>query len=137
MPRANPEISRPLGHAVEHRQLLGEAQRLVQRQEIAVDQQFEPFGALRRGGGQEVRRVHQAVRRAVMLVEPDAVIAQAVELFPGLEVLGIGARGDLGLEVFLWQWVGQFVVDLQVLELLTICNKIEDKDLHVVRHPPR
>src|SRR5712671_1081003 len=92
MPRANPEISRPLGHAVEHRQLLGEAQRLVQRQEIAVDQQFEPFGALRRRGCQQVGRVHQPVGRAVVLVEPDAVIAQPVELLPSLEMLGIGPR---------------------------------------------
>jgi hypothetical protein len=109
----------------------------VQRQEIAVDQQFESLGALRRRGGQQVRRVHQAIGRAVVLVEPHAVIPQMIELFPGLEVLGIGPRGDVGLKVFLWQRVGQLVVDFQVLELLTICKKIEDKDLHVVRHPPR
>jgi hypothetical protein len=46
MPRAKPDMMRPL--AIEHRQLLGQAQRLVQRQEVAVDQQFQPLGALRR-----------------------------------------------------------------------------------------
>ena len=123
----------PIGHAVEHRQLLGKPQRLVQRQEIAVDQQFEPLGALRRRGGQQVRRVHQAVGRAVVLVEPHPVIPQAVELFPGLEVLGIGPRGDFGLEIFLGQRVGQLVVDLQVLELFAVSQEIEYEDLHLVR----
>ena len=47
-----------------------------------------------------------------MLVEPHPVIAQAVELFPRLEVLGIGARCDLGLKIFLGQRVGQLVADL-------------------------
>ena len=73
----------------------------------------------------------------MVLVEPDAVIAQPVELFPGLEVLGIGPRRDLGLEVFLWQRVGQLVADLQVLELFAISQEIEDEDLHLVRQPPR
>jgi hypothetical protein len=50
----------------------------VQRQQIAVDQQLQLFGALRSRGRQQVRRVHQAVGRAMMLVEPGAVIAQAI-----------------------------------------------------------
>jgi len=37
-----------------------------------------------------------------MLVEPDAIVAQPVELFPGLEMLGIGPHRDLALKVFLW-----------------------------------
>ena len=73
----------------------------------------------------------------MVLVEPHPVIAQAVELFPRLEVLGIGPRGDLGLKVFLWQRIRQLVADFQVLELLTIRQKIEDEDFHVVRQPPR
>ena len=72
-----------------------------------------------------------------MLVEPDAVIPQVVELLPRLEVLGISARRDLGLEVFLWQRVGQLAANFQMFELLTIRKKIEDKDLHVARQPPR
>jgi hypothetical protein len=41
-----------IGHAVEHCELFGKPQRLVQRQEVAVNQQFKPFGALRRRGRQ-------------------------------------------------------------------------------------
>ena len=66
----------------------------------------------------------------MVLVEPDAVIPQAVELFPGLEVLGISARGDFGLKIFLRQRVGQLVVDLQVLELFAVSQEIEYEDLH-------
>ena len=105
----------PVGEAVEHRQFLGEAQRFVQGQEVAVDQQFQAFGALRRGGGHQVGRVHQAVRRGVMLVEADAVVAEAVHFFPGLEVFVVGADGDGGVEMRLaeadmavrmptWRW---------------------------------
>jgi len=36
----------PIRHAVEHRQLFGQSERLVQWQEIAVDQQLEVLGAL-------------------------------------------------------------------------------------------
>jgi hypothetical protein len=48
MPRAKPEISRPVRQAVDHRQFLGETQRLMQRQQIAVDQELQVLGALRR-----------------------------------------------------------------------------------------
>ena len=37
-----------VGQAIEHRQLLGQPQRLVQRQQVAVDQELQPLGALRR-----------------------------------------------------------------------------------------
>jgi len=120
----------PIGHAVKHRQLFGQAQRLVQWQEIAVNQQFEPFCALRRRGRQQVRRVHQAIGRAVVLVEPDAVIPQPIELLPSLEVFGIGSRRNLRLEILLWQRVGQLVADLQVLELFAVSQEIEYKNLH-------
>jgi hypothetical protein len=120
-------------HAVEHRQLFGQPQRLVQWQQIAVDQQFEPFGALRRRGRQQVWRVHQPIGRAVMLVEPDAVIAQAVELFPGFEMLCIGACRYLRLEKLLGQRIWQLVVDFQMIELLAIRQEIEDEDFHAAR----
>ncbi len=122
-------------HAVEHRQLFGEAQRLVQRQQVAVDQQFQVFGALRRGRGEQVRRVHQPVGRAVMLVEADAVIAEPVELLPGGEMLGIGARRDLGLEMLLRQRIGQLAADFQMVELLAIGQQVKDKDFHRITSP--
>jgi hypothetical protein len=65
-----------------------------------------------------------------MLVEPDAVIAQPIELFPGFEVLGIGAYCDVGLEMLLRQRVGQLASDLQVFELLTVGQEIEYKNFH-------
>ena len=61
----------PVGQAVEHREFFGQAQRFVQRQQVAVDQQLEPLGALRGGGRHQVGRVHQAVGRAVVLVEAE------------------------------------------------------------------
>src|SRR5262249_25771921 len=75
-------------------------------------------------------------RAAMVLVEPDPVVTQAVQFLPGFEVLGIGSRRDLWLEVFLRQRIRQLVVDFEVLELLAISKEIEDKDLHVVRPPP-
>ena len=93
--------------AVEHRQLLGQPQRLVQRQQIAVDQELQLLGALRGGRRHQVGRIHQPVGRAMMLVEADAVIAQAVHLLPGIEMLGVGADRHVGLEMPLAQGIGQ------------------------------
>ena len=93
--------------AIEHRQLFGQPQRLVQRQQIAVDQEFQPLGALRGGRRHQVGRIHQPIGRAMMLVEADAVIAQPVHLFPGIEMLGVGADRDVRLEMPLAQRIGQ------------------------------
>ena len=65
-----------------------------------------------------------------MLVEADAVVAEPVELLPGLEMLGVGAHRDVGLEVLLGQRIGQLVADLQMVEVLAIGQQIEDEDLH-------
>ena len=102
----------------------------MQRQQVAVDQKLEVPGALRRRGGHEVRRVHEAVRRGMMLVEAHAVVAELVHLLPGRQMLGIGADGDVRLEEFLAQRIGQFRADLHVLEAFAIGQQIEDKDLH-------
>src|SRR5262249_62183535 len=50
----------PVRHAVEHRQLFGQAERVVERQQIAVDEELEPPSPLGGGGRQEIRRVHEA-----------------------------------------------------------------------------
>src|SRR6516165_7213508 len=72
-----------------------------------------------------------------MLVEPDAVITQPVELLPRLEMFGIGPRRDLGLEIFVRQRIGQLVADLQMIELFTISQEIEYEDFHrIAPHPP-
>src|SRR6516165_8199194 len=65
-----------------------------------------------------------------MLVEPDAVIAQPIELLPGFEMFGVSPRRDLRFEIFLLQRVGQLAPDLQVLKLFTVSQEIEYKNLH-------
>jgi hypothetical protein len=117
--------------AIEHRQLLGQTQRLVQRQQVAIDQKLQPLGALCRGRCHQVGRVHQAVGRAMMLVEADAVVAQPVELLPRLEMLGIGAYGHIGPEMLLAQRIGQLgAAVFQVIEVLAIGEQVEDEDFH-------
>src|SRR5438445_6096564 len=120
----------PAGHAVEHRQLLGEAQRVVEREQVAVDQELESLGSLRGRGGQEVGRVHQPVRRGVMLVETDAVVAEPVHGLPGREMLGIGAHGHLGLEVPPWEGPRKLLAVLEMVEVLGVGKEIEDEDPH-------
>ncbi len=116
--------------AVEHRQLLGKPQRLVQRQQIAVDQQFQLLGALRGGRRHQVGRIHQPIGRAMMLVEADPVIAQAVHLFPGIEMLGVRTDRHVRLEMPLAQGIGQLRARLQMVEVLAVGQKVEDKDFH-------
>jgi hypothetical protein len=108
----------PFRQAVDHRQLLGEAQRLVYRQQIAVDQQLQVLGALRRRGGHQIGAVHQPVGRAVVLVEPDPVIAAFVEQLPGVEMLLIGAHRRVGVEIPAGERVWQ--LRLAVLQMIEI-----------------
>ncbi len=120
-----------VGEAVDHRQLLGQPQRVVQGQQVAVDQQLEPLRALRGGGGEEVGRVHQAVGRGVVLVEADAVKAEPIHLLPGGEMLRVRAHRDLGIEVALFQRPGQLACAiLEVIQMLPVGQEIKDKDLH-------
>ena len=90
--------------------------------------------ALRRRRRQQVRRVHEPVRRCVVLVEAHAVVADPIHLLPGGEMLGVRPHGDLGLEVALRQRPRELLADLQVIEVLGIRQQIEDEDLH--RFPP-
>src|SRR5437764_1922314 len=103
----------------------------MHRQQIAVDQQFQVLGALRRRGGHQIGAVHQPVGRAVMLVEADPVIAEAVERLPGVEMLLIGALGRRGIEMALGERVGELgLAALQMVEIGVVGEKIEDKDFH-------
>ena len=65
----------------------------------------------------------------MMLVEADAVIAEAVHLLPGFEVLGIGPERDVGLEVAVRQRVGQLAADLEMIELFAVGQQVEDETL--------
>jgi hypothetical protein len=123
--------------AVQHRRFFGQPQRLMQRQQVAVDQQLQPLRALCRRGRHQVRRGHQPVGRGVVLVEADAVVAEAVQQFPRLQVLGVGARADLGLAVARRQRIRQFAADLQVLKVLAVGQQVEYEHLHLrLLRPP-
>ena len=66
----------------------------------------------------------------MMLVEADAVIAELVHLLPGVEMLGIGAHRDIGLEVAAGKRVGELAADLEMVELFAIGEQVEDEDFH-------
>ena len=80
----------PVRHAVEHGELFGEPQRLMQRQEVRVDEELASLGALRRRRSHQVRRVHEPIGRGVMLVEGEPVEAQRVDRLPRVEMFGVG-----------------------------------------------
>jgi len=69
----------------------------------------------------------------MVLVEPDSIITQPVELLPSLEVLGIGPHRNLRLEIFLRQRIWQLAADFQMLQLLAIRQEVEYENLHLVR----
>jgi hypothetical protein len=71
----------------------------------------------------------------MVLVEPDAVIAEPVELLPGREMFGIGPRRNFGFEILLRERIRQLVPDLQMLELLAIGQEVEYEDLHRITRP--
>src|ERR1019366_7539393 len=116
--------------AVEHGEFFGKPQRFVQRQQVAVNQEFETFGPLRGGCRHQVWRVHQSVRRTMMFIETDAVIAETVHFFPGIEMLGVGANGHVRLEVPVRQRVGEFAADLEMVELFAIGEQVENENFH-------
>ena len=66
----------------------------------------------------------------MMLVETDAVIAEAVHFLPGIEMLGVGANGDVGLEVTVRQRIGEFAADLEMVKLFAVGEQIEDENFH-------
>jgi hypothetical protein len=65
-----------------------------------------------------------------MLVKADAVVAEPIHLLPGLEMLGIGANRDVGLEITVRERVGQLAADLEMVELFAVGEQIKDEDLH-------
>ena len=68
----------------------------------------------------------------MMLVEADAVIAEPVHLFPGFEMLGIGAHRHVGFEVAVRERVGELAADLEMIELFAIGEQVKDENLHDV-----
>ena len=111
-------------------ELLGDAQRIVQRQQVAEDEELELLGALRAGRRHHVGRVHQPVRRGVVLVQPDAVVAEPVHLLPHGEMLLVGARRDLRLEIGARQRKRHVPAGLELVEMAVERQEVEQEDLH-------
>ena len=58
----------------------------------------------------------------MMLVEADAVIAEAVERLPGVEMLLVRALGRAGVEMALRQRIRQLgLAALQMIEIGVVC----------------
>ncbi len=74
---------------------------------------------------------HQPVRRGVVLVQPDAVEAPALELLPGFEVLDVGARRHLRIEMRLGQRIRKpFARRLELIEMLAVRKQVHDVHFH-------
>jgi hypothetical protein len=65
-----------------------------------------------------------------MFVEAQAIVAETIDFLPGVEVLRVGSDREVGVEVTRGERVGEFVVDLQVVEVFAIGEKVEDEDFH-------
>ena len=63
----------------------------------------------------------------MVLVESHPIETEAVHLLPRLKVLGVGAHRHVDVKVFPPQGIGKLVADLQVFELLTVGEQIENK----------
>jgi hypothetical protein len=66
----------------------------------------------------------------MVLVESHPIETEAVHLLPRLQVLGVGAHRKVCVEVFPRQGIGKFVAYLEVFELLTIGEQIENEYFH-------
>ena len=73
----------------------------------------------------------------MVLVEADAVVAQAVELLPRVEMLGVSAHRHVGLEMLLAERIGQLGALLDMVEVLAVGEQVEDEDFHGPRLAPQ
>ena len=120
----------PARNGIGHRQFLGDAQRIVQRHQVAEHQELQLLGPLSADRRHHVRRVHHAVRRGVVLVQADAVEAELVHLLPGLQMLIVGPRRDLAIVMIERQRVGQILGGFVLVEVLAVGQQVEDKNFH-------
>ena len=130
MPRTIPAMRRALGEAVHHGDFFGEAQGVLDGEDVAINQELHATGALGCGGCHEVGRVHQAIGGGVVLVEGYAVVAKLVHEGPCFQVFPIIAYCCLGPEVTLGQGVGKLVALHNIVELDGIADVVEDEYLH-------
>ena len=71
------------------------------------------------------------MRRGVVLVQADAVVAEPVHLLPHREMLLVGARRDLRLEIGARQRKRHVPPRLELVEVAVIGQQVEQEDLHV------
>src|SRR5215469_6603449 len=98
-------------------------------EEMTHDDEFELLRVLRRRRDHHIGRVHEAVRRRVMLVEADAVETQALHLLPRLDMLGIVPLRELWIEILAGQRVGEV---LEFVEMMAVRHEVEQKYFHEV-----
>ena len=119
-----------LGEAVHHGDFFGKAQRVLDGEDVAVNQELHATGALGCGGGHEVGGVHQAIGGGVVFVEGNAVVAKLIHEGPSFQVFPIIADRCFGPEVTLGQGIGKLVSLQDVVHLDGIADVVEDEYLH-------
>ena len=70
------------------------------------------------------------MRRGVVLVQPDAVIAEPVHLLPHREMLLVGARRDFRIEIRARQRERHMTAGLELVEMAVERQQVEQEDLH-------
>jgi len=85
----NPEFEATAAHLVEHADLLDQAQRVIERQEIYHRTKTQPAGALRQGRQEQAGRCGTADRGAVVLGKMISVETRAVESLRKPEPVGV------------------------------------------------
>ena len=70
------------------------------------------------------------MRRGVVLVQADAVVAELVHLLPGLQMLLVGLGRDFAIVMIVRQRVGEVLGFLVLVEMLGVGQQVEDEDFH-------
>ena len=81
------DLHAPAAHLVEHADLFGEPQRMIERQRVDQGPEAELLGALRDAGEIDRRRGGQAERRLVVFGDVVAIEAAAIVGFDDLETV--------------------------------------------------
>ena len=122
----------PAGHHVQHRHFLGDAgRRVVERDRIAHQHELDAGGPARQRRRHQVGRRHQAVGVLMVLVDADAVEADARRIFELVQVFVVGAVPDRRIE----QLGGHIDPDRamlfpEVVGQLGIGHQVEEVEFH-------
>src|SRR5712671_6176169 len=89
----------PAAHAVEHRVFLGDADRIVERHEIADHRDFHSLRGISEGPADKIAVGHHPVRAEVVLVAPDPVEAATLRVDHAVDVRSVERARPLRVEV--------------------------------------